>query len=143
MAYARNVTLEHREVSFGDYISHTWDFLTLDLPTYIFQLYDRDGSGQLDRREYAKIAEAVYNMKFGENHKLDREILQTDTDHSGTISYDEFVLLTKRDQNVNRHAFYIQDAMRQHIGGLPYWQKLQDIRCKKMGKKTLHQIMGD
>jgi Ca2+-binding EF-hand superfamily protein len=142
MAYSRDVTVQHREVNFCDYLSHTWDYLTLDLSTFLFQMYDKDGSGQLDKKEYGKIAETVYAVKFGHNHLLDNAIMKTDADGSGTISFDEFVALTKKDQNVNRHAFYIQDAMKQHIGGLHYWETMCEGRKKKFRNKTLHQILS-
>eukprot|EP00602_Paraphysomonas_sp_CaronLab_P000248 CAMPEP_0185032400 /NCGR_PEP_ID=MMETSP1103-20130426/20441_1 /TAXON_ID=36769 /ORGANISM="Paraphysomonas bandaiensis, Strain Caron Lab Isolate" /LENGTH=194 /DNA_ID=CAMNT_0027568285 /DNA_START=39 /DNA_END=623 /DNA_ORIENTATION=+ len=141
MAYSRTVTNKHREVNFFDYVSHTWDYLTLDLSAFVFQLYDKDGSQSLNRDEYSKIAECVYGIKFGENKILDDQLKRSDADGSGQISYSEFVELTKRNQHINREAFYVQDAMKQHIGGEKFWNKKIEDRKATMGNKTLHQIL--
>ncbi|MDP3237891.1 MAG: EF-hand domain-containing protein [Myxococcales bacterium] len=54
----------------------------------IFKVYDRDGSGSIDRSEFARLLEAL-GMAPGEE-ELSIALDVVDANHSGKISWDEF-----------------------------------------------------
>lgn len=54
----------------------------------IFKVYDRDGSGGIDRGEFARLLEAL-GMTPGEE-ELNIALDVVDANHSGKISWDEF-----------------------------------------------------
>lgn len=54
----------------------------------IFKVYDRDGSGSIDRSEFARLLEAL-GMTPGEE-ELNIALDVVDANHSGRISWDEF-----------------------------------------------------
>lgn len=55
----------------------------------IFGHYDRDGSGQIDAKEFARLCEAL-GMEL-EEHELTVAILDVDRDRDGRIGRDEFL----------------------------------------------------
>lgn len=54
----------------------------------IFKVYDRDGSGSIDRAEFTRLLEAL-GMTPGEE-ELSVALDVVDANHSGKISWDEF-----------------------------------------------------
>jgi Ca2+-binding EF-hand superfamily protein len=68
-----------------------WDFLTCDLNTFIFHLYDHNDSGSITGEQFEQLVHAAYRMRPGENEKLDNLIRSKDVDRNGMISFQEFV----------------------------------------------------
>lgn len=54
----------------------------------IFKTYDRDGSGSIDRGEFARLLEALGSTPTEDELAVALEVV--DANHSGRISWDEF-----------------------------------------------------
>ncbi len=54
----------------------------------IFKVYDRDGSGSIDRGEFARLLEALGSAPSEEELSVALDVV--DSNHSGKISWDEF-----------------------------------------------------
>lgn len=144
LIFTREIENNHRVVHFRDFVSRCWDFLSQDVNRFIFTIYDKDGSEALSVDEYHAIAQAMYGVKFGTNKHLDKQLSDIDKkggDNDGKISYEEFQKFVKTHSNTNREAFYVQDQMRRHIGGVDFWTRLVMKRTKEHGIQTLHQLL--
>jgi hypothetical protein len=54
----------------------------------IFRVYDRDGSGSIDRQEFARLLEALGSAPSEDELAVALDVV--DANHSGKISWDEF-----------------------------------------------------
>lgn len=82
---------------------------------FAFQVFDLDGSGNIDTEELRKIVKAT-NMASEKqlNRKVEWLMRQCDTDGDGQISYDEFVNLAKKFPNIVFPAYSLASG----LGGL-------------------------
>jgi hypothetical protein len=130
-----------KKISFSEFIVNIWDFLTLDLDHFIFEMYDTDDSHQLSRAEFEEIALCAYGIPFGKNHKLDSAILRTDSDLDGKISFQEFREFVKRDQAIGYPGYQMQLTLMDHIGGQDFWKTLKEKRHNMHKNMSVHKIL--
>lgn len=90
----------------------------------LFQIYDKDGNGRLDKKEFAEYCKRVFSEDHPEGISLGHKHLFKiiDSDGNGTVSFDEFMAF-------NESMIQIQEN-----GDVKKWYRLVFDLCDK-GKK--------
>ena len=147
------------KLSFGEFCfaCSIMSTLTKDQIMYIiFQMFDTDGSGFIERDELVALSEAVLSMSEGSykgNHATFMENLDVNSD--GMLDFPEFMVINDRFPMVFFPAFKIQDVLRNATLGVSRWKaliarfdRLEAARAKKKGEEPrslLEQVteLGD
>lgn len=84
---------------------------------FCFQIFDIDGSGAIDAKEFIELCKCVHNSSpvFPVNFKTALEMF--DVNEDGLIDYSEFVALSKRFPMMLHPAFRLQTSIQKHSLG--------------------------
>ena len=124
-----------------------WLLTHFAIATLAFNMYDKDGSGTLDRAEVDEIIGKVYADSSASNsHEatpIDARAMQIldgmDVDHDGSVSKDEFVTMVNNYHYLLMPAFVVQSRVRSKIFG--YFINWEEEEIKR--EKTKYTTMVD
>lgn len=124
-------------LSFPEFLCAFWNYCTFDFPSlveYSFNLFDSDGSKEMDMDEVKDMVSYMYSGGLSAKTQLIVDSL--DEDRSGTISLGEWTLKIKKFPSLLYPAFRMQQMMREAAGGVSFWQRATEERFGRHGDST-------
>ena len=106
---------------------------------YAFDLFDVDGSGQLETAEIKRLVCYVAGSKKPDARSA-KVLKLMDSDNDGQISFPEFVRYNRKFPSILFPAFSMQQKMRFKVLGLPFWQA-KTIEMAKLKSTTGLTVM--
>lgn len=94
--------LENRDLA----RKYDMDLLSVEKYRRDFDAYDEDGSGEVSEEEFVEIVIKILNIKNHEHapkKRIERCWNEVDTDHSGTVSFEEFLAWMKRGEDAGNY----------------------------------------
>ena len=86
-----------------------------DILKFVFDVFDKDGSGTIDEKEFIHLCNTVNNAAPLFPGNFAEAISQFDTNDDGLIDFNEFMELDKRYPLVLFPAFRLQDRMTKKV----------------------------
>eukprot|EP00924_Labyrinthula_sp_SR-Ha-C_P003328 snap_masked-scaffold_15-processed-gene-6.2-mRNA-1 protein AED:0.33 eAED:0.33 QI:0/0/0/0.25/1/1/4/0/318 len=119
------------QVEFVEFFVGLWNYCTLgkeSLAKFAFDLFDFDGSGSIDAKEFKELIAMIHGKKKidGQAEKL---LKVFDRDNSGTVTFQEFLENVKKTPSLLMEAFTLQRNMREKCMGISYWNKASKKRA--------------
>jgi hypothetical protein len=97
-----------------------------DILKFVFDVFDKDGSGTIDEKEFIHLCNTVNNAAPLFPGNFAEAISQFDTNDDGLIDFNEFMELDKRYPLVLFPAFRLQDRMMKKTLGEKAWVKVHE-----------------
>ena len=96
-----------------------------ELCKFVFDLFDVDGSGELDKKEIAVLARELLNIdENSTDKKADAMIKAFDADNDGVITLNEWRVIHQRQNSLIRPIIEMQFKLRAKSLGNSGWRKL-------------------
>lgn len=142
------------EINFEEYVFSMWDFLTNDLHHFVFQVFDKDDSKYLTRKEMEEIMWCSYGVKFDEKHsaadKATQKLLKktatnavniADTNKDNKISFEEYEFFTKANGLVEHPGQDMQEKLIKANGGFRLWNAMKRQRMETHKTDSIHKVL--
>ncbi|GMH97180.1 hypothetical protein TrST_g8886 [Triparma strigata] len=135
------------ELDFFEFVAAVWNYCTMDWETlvrYSFDLFDTDGSGQLETEEIERLVCYVAGTKKPDA-RAKKVLKLMDHDNDGLISYHEFLCYNRKFQSILFPAFNMQVKMRKKVMGLPFWEHktLEMAKLKTNQGISVRSVLDD
>jgi len=104
----QDVTMDPDELSGGDILGSLSEQqkATMMLRTFqMFEMYDTDGNGLIDKDEYWAISSQIRNSSAWTRQMSDQEVDSMDKNGDGVISPEEFFTHCKKNMNLTKSSF--------------------------------------
>lgn len=132
--FAAMDTSGDNRIDFVEFFVGLWNYCTLEHDTLLkfgFDLFDVDGSGEIEVDEFKQLISMVHGNKNMDNHA--QKLMKTfDKDKSGSISYKEFMENAKKVPSLFMQAFTLQKNMQTRTFGNTYWNNATKRRKKAL-----------
>ena len=136
-----NVTKDQRYLSFDEYLRCVVSFAALtprELYEFVFTLYDSDGSGSLDDKEFAKMSQEMQSKQFSFPKNVAHAIqsMITSADYraakceDGLVDVDDFMQFARLCPVAFYPIFNFQMNVRRATLGEAYWSHLVGRKLK-------------
>jgi len=126
-------------LDFPEFFVGIWNYCTMNhdfLVKFAFDLFDHDGSGNIDKHEVHQMLAMVFG-KRKPNKQVKNLLEKMDKDKSGEVSLEEWRDMNRRAQSLLMPAHDLQMKLRERVCGRVYWEHATRARLNKMGKKDL------
>mmetsp|Transcript_24339 Transcript_24339/g.42463 ORF Transcript_24339/g.42463 Transcript_24339/m.42463 type:complete len:476 (+) Transcript_24339:147-1574(+) len=125
-------------IDFREYCITIWTYCALsgaDLHVFAFDLYDKDGSGFIEKEEVHRMLSDMYGDNFTEKHtamKIMKQLTEMEADVGGSplIDIDAWKEFCRFHRSMLFPAFRLQKMMRERVRGRRYWEKVARRRRK-------------
>ncbi|GMH46281.1 hypothetical protein TrRE_jg6825 [Triparma retinervis] len=125
------------KVDFYEFVAAIWNYCTLDwesLVRFSFDLFDIDGSGELEINEIEKLVCYVAGKKKVDSRM--RKILGImDDNKDGKVNFNEFTGYNRKFPSILFPAFNMQMKLRTKVLGVPFWEsrtvEMATLRAQK------------
>lgn len=141
LIYKTMNTDEDNCVDFEEFVIYTWDFLSQELPYFVFSLIDKDKTQLLPMSHILEMAQRIHGVKHGGNYTLEQTIYRMKADYHGRVSMEEFRDHCGRHQSILGPASALQNKMRRAIIGELYWKDVEFKRFRNMPGKSVWDIL--
>ncbi|GMH89967.1 hypothetical protein TL16_g11624 [Triparma laevis f. inornata] len=139
--------LQNPQLKFSQFCMSMWLLSHFAIATLAFNMYDKDGSGTLDRAEVDDIVGKVYatDSNSHQEHPIDARAKQIldgmDVDHDGTVTKDEFVTMVNNYHYLLMPAFVVQSRVRSKIFGYFIDWEAEETKRDKTKYTTMVDII--
>mmetsp|Transcript_6181 Transcript_6181/g.8445 ORF Transcript_6181/g.8445 Transcript_6181/m.8445 type:complete len:354 (-) Transcript_6181:37-1098(-) len=132
------------KVDFREFVVALWNFCSYslqNLAVFAFSLFDADGSNRLDLSEVRDLVQSVYGDKMGDNKRIERILDSLDSDGSGEITIQEFLLYNKQYPLLLYPAYSIQNHLRHKVIGERFWKRMEIRRETEFRRQNIFEII--
>lgn len=128
-------------LNFFEFAVATWNYCSLSkdaLHQFAFDLYDRDGSGDISKAEMFDLCKEVFGTAWETSKStkhLAKNIFSYSSD-SECISFEDFREVARNHQTLLFPAFKLQSLLRKRVIGETYWEGLSLQRTSREADPT-------
>lgn len=116
------------EIDFNEYIQvlTTYCLFTKnEVLQFVFEVYDEDSSGALDKDEFDKMCKITLehsDLNFTKN--INQALEKVNLANDGLIGFNEFKEIHKKFPMLTYTAFHVQDMLQKHTLGKDSWRNI-------------------
>uniref|UniRef100_A0A7S1UAP5 EF-hand domain-containing protein n=1 Tax=Phaeomonas parva TaxID=124430 RepID=A0A7S1UAP5_9STRA len=128
---------ENGTIDFREFVVSVWNYCSLSqasLSMFAFDLYDRDGSGEIDTCEVEEMLQDIYGAEW-KAHQPARRVMNSverlrleEGEEEVCITPATFSSFTKHHTELLRPAFRMQRILQEKICGVDFWKKCSSER---------------
>lgn len=112
-----------------------------ELFRFIFEVFDVDESGEIDREEFRKLGHAVVEMGSLFQGNFDHYFATSDVNDDGAIDFEEFVHIGERFPTMFFPVARLQDSFRQHTFSIEFWERKAAKFSKNRNGEQFHDAI--
>lgn len=133
-------------MNFGEFVLSVSTVCCLDrreLLSFLFDVFDADNSGAIDRIEFNELSRAIIDMGSLFPGNYGTFFASFDSNDDGAVDFDEFVKINDRFPMLFFPAAKLQDAFRRHTFSVDFWERKAAAFAKRHAGARFHSRIAD